>query len=71
LLVEQVVEPALAVADDVVVLDSGRVVASGPVSEFQDRALVEQIYLRGAGAATSSAESTVAAETLTHITKQQ
>lgn len=47
LLVEQAIEPALALADDVVVLDNGRVAASGPVSEFQDRALVERIYLQG------------------------
>lgn len=45
LLVEQVVEAALEISDDVVVLDNGRVMASGPVSEFQDPAVIQAIYL--------------------------
>jgi branched-chain amino acid transport system ATP-binding protein len=45
LLVEQVVEQALAIADDVVVVESGRVAASGPVTEFDDAAVVRDVYL--------------------------
>jgi branched-chain amino acid transport system ATP-binding protein len=45
LLVEQVVEQALAIADDVTVMESGRVVRSGPVSEFNDAAMVRDLYL--------------------------
>lgn len=44
-LVEQVVEQALAAADRVVVIEGGRVAASGPVSEFDDAAVVRDIYL--------------------------
>jgi branched-chain amino acid transport system ATP-binding protein len=45
LLVEQVVDDALAIADDVVVLESGRVAASGPIERFNDNAIVREIYL--------------------------
>ena len=45
LLVEQVVEQALGIADRVVVIDAGRVVASGPASEFDDAAVVRDVYL--------------------------
>lgn len=45
LLVEQVVEQALAIADDVVVVESGRVAAAGPVAEFDDAAVVRDVYL--------------------------
>jgi branched-chain amino acid transport system ATP-binding protein len=45
LLVEQVVEQALAVADEVVVLEGGRVVASGDVHAFDDAAVVRDLYL--------------------------
>jgi branched-chain amino acid transport system ATP-binding protein len=45
LLVEQTIEQALAIADDVVVLESGRVVASGPVSAFDDTTVVRDLYL--------------------------
>ena len=68
LLVEQVIEPALALADDVVVLDNGRVAASGPVSEFQDRALVERIYLEG-DPSVSGAASKDTSWTVNHTTR--
>ena len=45
LLVEQVVEQALAVADRVVVMEGGRVAASGPVSDFDDAVVVRDVYL--------------------------
>jgi branched-chain amino acid transport system ATP-binding protein len=49
LLVEQVVDEAMAVADHVVVIESGRVALSGPMEDFDDRAIVRDIYL-GQGA---------------------
>jgi branched-chain amino acid transport system ATP-binding protein len=45
LVVEQVVELALGIADDVAVLESGRVVASGKVGDFNDAAVVRDLYL--------------------------
>lgn len=45
LLVEQVVDEAMAIADDVVVLESGRVTAAGPIEDFGDNALIREIYL--------------------------
>ncbi|GAA1593889.1 ABC transporter ATP-binding protein [Kribbella hippodromi] len=45
LLVEQVVDIALEIADDVVVLESGRVAAAGPVEQFSDNEIVREIYL--------------------------
>ena len=45
LLVEQVVDNALAIADDVIVIEAGRVAASGPVSDFDDTAMVRDLYL--------------------------
>lgn len=45
LLVEQVVDEAMAIADDVVVLESGRAVAAGPIENFSDNAVVREIYL--------------------------
>ena len=45
LLVEQVVEQALAVADRVVVIDAGRVAAAGPAADFDDAAVVRDVYL--------------------------
>jgi branched-chain amino acid transport system ATP-binding protein len=44
-LVEQVVEQALEVADTVVVMESGRVVTAGPVSDFDDAAVVREVYI--------------------------
>jgi branched-chain amino acid transport system ATP-binding protein len=44
-LVEQVVEQALEVADSVVVMESGRVATSGPVAEFDDAAVVREVYI--------------------------
>lgn len=44
-LVEQVVEQALEVADTVVVMESGRVAASGPVADFDDAAVVREVYI--------------------------
>jgi branched-chain amino acid transport system ATP-binding protein len=46
-LVEQYVHRALAVADDTVVLASGRVAWAGPAGELDERALAER-YLGGA-----------------------
>ena len=45
LLVEQVVEQALRIADDVAVMESGRLVTSGKVSDFDDAAMVRDLYL--------------------------
>jgi branched-chain amino acid transport system ATP-binding protein len=44
-LVEQMVEQALAIADTVVVMESGRVAASGPVTEFDDASVVRDVYM--------------------------
>jgi branched-chain amino acid transport system ATP-binding protein len=44
-LVEQVVEQALAIADTVVVMESGRVAAAGPVADFDDAAVVREVYM--------------------------
>jgi branched-chain amino acid transport system ATP-binding protein len=44
-LVEQVVEQALEVADTVVVMESGRVATAGPVSDFDDAAVVREVYI--------------------------
>jgi branched-chain amino acid transport system ATP-binding protein len=45
LLVEQLVTVALSVADDVVVINDGRVAASGTVQEFKNSEDIRQIYL--------------------------
>ncbi|MDX2972660.1 ABC transporter ATP-binding protein [Kribbella solani] len=45
LLVEQVVDDALEIADDVVVLESGHVAAAGPAERFSDNDIVREIYL--------------------------
>jgi branched-chain amino acid transport system ATP-binding protein len=45
LLVEQVVEQALSIADEVAVLESGRLVASGNVRDFDNAAMVRDLYL--------------------------
>lgn len=45
LLVEQVVDNALAIADDVIVIEAGRVAASGPVADFDDTDMVRDLYL--------------------------
>jgi branched-chain amino acid transport system permease protein len=44
LLVEQLAEKALSIADHVTVLDAGRIIASGPVDEFNDRAALDAAY---------------------------
>jgi branched-chain amino acid transport system ATP-binding protein len=44
LLVEQLAELALGVADHVTVIDHGRVVDSGPASRFQDRGDLQEAY---------------------------
>ncbi len=44
-LVEQVVEQALAIADDVLVIESGRMAAAGPVAQFDDATVVRDVYL--------------------------
>jgi branched-chain amino acid transport system ATP-binding protein len=51
LLVEQTIEQALAICDHVAVLESGRVVAEGPVSDFDDAAIVRDVYLGRQGTA--------------------
>lgn len=45
LLVEQVVDDAMEIADDVVVLESGRVAVAGPVAQFSDSDVVREVYL--------------------------
>jgi branched-chain amino acid transport system ATP-binding protein len=45
LLVEQMVEQALAIADTVMVMESGRVAAAGPVTEFDDATVVRDVYM--------------------------
>ncbi len=45
LLVEQLAERAVTIADHVTVLDSGRIVSSGPPSEYQDREGLQRVYL--------------------------
>lgn len=43
--VEQLVDVALDVADSVAVLDSGRIVSSGPPERYRDGQLLQEIYL--------------------------
>ncbi|KAA0919918.1 ABC transporter ATP-binding protein [Dietzia sp. ANT_WB102] len=45
--VEQLVDVALDVADSVAVLDSGRIVSSGPPEQYRDGELLQAIYLGG------------------------
>ncbi|GAA0402855.1 ABC transporter ATP-binding protein [Acrocarpospora corrugata] len=49
LLVEQRVEHALAIADDVAVMENGRIIAAGPKAEFDDGALIREVYLGRTG----------------------
>jgi branched-chain amino acid transport system permease protein len=49
LLVEQLAEQALAIADHVTVIDNGRVVASGPPEEFHDQSGLKSAYFGDAG----------------------
>ena len=44
LLVEQAVEAAMSVADDVVVIDVGRVVMAGPAAEVDDLSIIRDAY---------------------------
>lgn len=44
-LIEQVVQEALGVSDTVIVLESGRVRASGPVGDFADQDVIARAYL--------------------------
>jgi branched-chain amino acid transport system ATP-binding protein len=53
LLVEQMVERALQIADTAYVLQNGRVIGHGPARELRDSALIRQAYL-GAGAASAA-----------------
>lgn len=46
--VEQLVDVALDVADSVAVLDAGRIVSSGPPAQYRDGQLLQEIYLGGA-----------------------
>ena len=50
LLVEQMVERALQIADTAYVLQNGRIIGHGPANELRDSDLIRQAYL-GAGAA--------------------
>ncbi|GGU27691.1 ABC transporter ATP-binding protein [Nocardioides albus] len=50
LLVEQAVEASYAIADHVVVLDSGRTVLSAPVAEVDDVTVLQEAYFGRAGA---------------------
>lgn len=43
--VEQLVDVALDAADSVAVLDSGRIVSSGPPEQYRDGELLQEIYL--------------------------
>jgi branched-chain amino acid transport system permease protein len=45
LLVEQLAERAVTIADHVTVLDGGRIVSSGPPSEYHDREGLQRVYL--------------------------
>lgn len=45
IVVEQLVDAALEVADDVAVLDSGKIVSSGKPEKFADGSLLQEIYL--------------------------
>ena len=45
--VEQLVDVALDVADTVAVLDSGRIVSTGPPEQYRDGELLQAIYLGG------------------------
>jgi branched-chain amino acid transport system permease protein len=45
LLVEQLAERAIGIADHVTVLDTGRVIAAGPASDFHDRERLQSMYL--------------------------
>ena len=62
LLVEQVVEQALHIADDVAVMESGRLVATGKVSDFDDATMVRDLDLGKSGTATSPAPPATPAE---------
>jgi branched-chain amino acid transport system permease protein len=48
LLVEQLAQKAVAIADHVTVLDNGRVVATGPPSEFGDLDQLQDVYFKPA-----------------------
>ena len=56
LLVEQMVERALQIADTAYVMQNGRVIGHGPARELRDSDLVRQAYL-GAGAKSPAAAS--------------
>ncbi|MGB8361930.1 MAG: ABC transporter ATP-binding protein [Acidimicrobiia bacterium] len=45
LLIEQVVQAAMRVADTIVILESGRTKASGPVDRFRDQEIIARAYL--------------------------
>jgi branched-chain amino acid transport system ATP-binding protein len=52
LLVEQLAEQALAVADHVTVIDTGQIVKSGPPELFHDRRELQEAYFGASAAAT-------------------
>ncbi|GII87838.1 ABC transporter ATP-binding protein [Sphaerisporangium siamense] len=49
LLVEQRIEHALAIADDVAVMENGRIITTGPKSAFDDGAVIREVYLGRSG----------------------
>ncbi|GAA4232636.1 branched-chain amino acid transport system ATP-binding protein [Streptosporangium album] len=49
LLVEQRIEHALEIADDVAVMENGRIITTGPKSAFDDGAVIREVYLGRSG----------------------
>ncbi|MFF3671808.1 ABC transporter ATP-binding protein [Microtetraspora malaysiensis] len=49
LLVEQRIEHALEIADDVAVMENGRIITAGPKSAFDDGAVIREVYLGRSG----------------------
>ncbi len=49
LLVEQLATKALQIADHVTVMDDGRVLQSGPPSDFHDMRELQEAYFGGSG----------------------
>jgi ABC-type branched-subunit amino acid transport system ATPase component len=56
LLVEQVAEQALAIADHVTVIDNGRVVATGPPQQFNEQRELREAYFGGSSGPGDPAE---------------
>lgn len=60
LLVEQMVERALQIADTAYVIQSGRMIGHGPARELRDSDLIRQAYLGASASAPASATTTMA-----------